>query len=455
MGWDPVAQLGGLVAQATTDAWTAMMLGLWDAGLWMLRLALSLMDGLLTPDLSTGGPAAAVYRTTFWLSAALAVLLAVAQLGLAAFRRDGQTLARLAVGVAQYGLVWVGWLGYAVLLLGACSGLTRALAAGLLDVTDWSSWQPLGGLELVDDVERGVATVLGLMGLLLWVGAVAHLLVMLTRAGALVVLAATAPVAAAGLVGDTGRAWFWKAFRWFHAAALTPVLMVLMLGVGVRLATDVAQGAADSAQAALAAAVPAVLLILMATFSPLVLFKLLAFTDPGTSSGAGMRAGLAAQGGVQGLLARGSGAGGSTAATTSAGGASAGEAAAGAATAGRFAAAGSALGPVGTAAAAALAVVHATGTRGAAIAADLTNQMGVGHGTYIPDFSATNPRLAQRDRDVPQVHGTDPTAPGPGGPGGTGGPGAGAGDADRAATGPPPRAAGTPGAAGGGEGDRR
>ena len=70
------------------------------------------------------------------------------------------------------------------------------------------------------------------MGLLLWLAAIGHLLVMITRAGALIVLAAMTPVAAAGLVGEAGRAWFWKSLRWFHAAAFTPVLMVLMLGVG-------------------------------------------------------------------------------------------------------------------------------------------------------------------------------------------------------------------------------
>ena len=46
---------------------------------------------------------------------------------------------------------------------------------------------------------------------------------MLTRGAALLVLAATNPIAAAGLVWEGGRAWFWKAFRWFHAAAFTPV----------------------------------------------------------------------------------------------------------------------------------------------------------------------------------------------------------------------------------------
>ena len=52
----------------------------------------------------------------------------------------------------------------------------------------------------------------------------------------------------------------------------------------------------------------------LGAFSPLALFKLLAFVDPGTSSGAAMRAGLVAEGGLQGLL-RGGSAGSSAAST--------------------------------------------------------------------------------------------------------------------------------------------
>ena len=58
------------------------------------------------------------------------------------------------------------------------------------------------------------------------------------------------------------------------------------------------------------------MLILVGCFAPLALFKLLAFVDPGTSSGAAMRAGLAAQGGLQGLL-RGDPAGETSAAASS------------------------------------------------------------------------------------------------------------------------------------------
>ena len=74
-----------------------------------------------------------------------------------------------------------------------------------------SAWQPWTGFSTADITQATVATVLGVMGFFLVFAAVAHLLVMLARAAALMVLTATNPIAAAGLVSDAGRAWFWKA----------------------------------------------------------------------------------------------------------------------------------------------------------------------------------------------------------------------------------------------------
>ena len=52
------------------------------------------------------------------------------------------------------------------------------------------------------------------------------------------------------------------------------------------------------------------------------------------------------------------------------------------------------------------------GSQGAALGADLTNQMGVGHNTYIPDFSGSRSRPGQRghsrDEDTPDINGSGP-----------------------------------------------
>ena len=399
--FNPFAGLAAGAGKLLADGWTAAMLGVWNAGLWLLRLVLGFTDSILTPDVSETGPGAWLYRVTFWLAGALLLIMAMVQLGTAVARRDGKSLARVAIGFAQFMVVWGGWLAYGVTFLAACSGLTRAMLQGLLKVSSWSEWEPWAPFSPADISDATVATVLGLMGLLLWIAAIGHFLVMLARAASLLVLMATTPIAAAGLVSDAGKAWFWKSLRWFHAAALSPVLMVLVLGVGVQFTTGVAVGLSDKLEMAVGTAVPGVILICVATVSPLALFKLLAFVDPATTSGAAMRTSLAAVGGVQGLLTGGgvtAGGGSSRAAATDQNGRSAGESGADDTTDGRFTSAiqagMSGFGAVGAAAAKGLGLVTAVGAAGTSIGSDSTNQMGAGHPTYPPDFSPAGRRAS-------------------------------------------------------------
>ncbi|WP_226963985.1 hypothetical protein [Nostocoides sp. F2B08] len=424
---DPFAALGSAAASVAADAWTVAMLSVWNAALWLLRVVLTIEDHFLTPQLTATGPMAGIYQVTFWIAGTLVLILLMVQLGIAAVRRDGQSLARVLIGAAQYVMVWAGWIVYAVAVLAAAGGLTKAVMRQLLDVDQLAAWQPWTAFSPEDITESMLATVLGMMGFFLLFGAVAHLLVMLTRAGALMILAATAPIAAAGLVWEGGRSWFWKTFRWFHAAAFTPVLMMLMLGLGVQVSNGVALGWADNLAAAIGSAVPAVLLIFIGAFSPLALFKLLAFVDPGTSSGAAMRAGLVAEGGLQGLLRGGSSSGSSAASTADDTGRSHGEASTEAATSQRAANAGGGMlatvgGAAGQVASRGLGIATTLGTTGASIGADLSNQMGVGHNTYIPDMSRSRAQNgAGKDTANPQVNGTEAG----GGEGGRGAGGAG------------------------------
>lgn len=437
--WDvmnPFDFLGDQIADAVTGVWTMMMMALWNTGLWVLRLEFSIIDALTTPDLSGDGPARSAYQVTFWLAGALVVVLLMIQLGTAAFRRNGESFARALIGTAQFGIVPVAWITYTVTLVTACGGLTKAMAKAMLGVDMLSQWRPWADFSPEDISDAVVATLLGLMGLLLWLAALGRLLVMIMRAIALLAIATTGPIAAAGLVWEGGRAWFWKAVRWLHAAALTPVVMMLILGIGVQVSNGVAAfvpGETDLAKE-VGTALPAILMILVSAFSPLALFKLLAFVDPGSSSGAAMRQGLSANGGIQNLLSRQGGS--SNASSAGSDGRAAGESAAEESTAGRFSAAGGGGAPAGAggsaasgggagasagagagagaggaaagsgagaaaaagvgavalpvgavlaAGAAAYGAMSRVGTQGAALVADLGNQAGVGHDVYHPD----------------------------------------------------------------------
>ena len=148
--------------------------------------------------------------------------------------------------------------------------------------------------------------------------------------------------------------------------------------------------------AAVGQAVIGTVLIIIGAFAPLVLFRLLAFVDPGTSSGQAFRASLDAAGGVAGLLGgRGqggqgeesSGGSGSATATSSDGASSQGEADAAAATQGRLA---SAMGPVGST----VGALSTAGQAAAAFGADVLGAAGVGH---PQPYFATPPNTQKQD----------------------------------------------------------
>lgn len=423
----PFDALGDVVGRATADAWTTAMLAIWEAGLFLLRIVLAFADLFLTPDLSPGGPGRDVYAYALWIALALVVIMTMVQLGVAAFKREGKSLARAAIGGGQFVVVCSGWFLYCATVIAACGALTRALMKALLGVNTWAGWDPLGGRDLQTITDAGVATVLGLLGLVLWIAAIGHALVYLARAAALLVLAATGPIAAAGLVSDAGRSWFWKSLRWFHAAALTPVLMVLVVGVGVQFSAGVAAHLADDTAKSIGTALPAVMLICVSAVAPLALFKLLAFVDPGTPSGASFRQGMALQGGLQGLLTGSSssgaaGAGGTTsAASADTSGRSAGELGAEESTGSRFNGATQSmvgmLGPVGAGLAAGLGALASAGAKGASLLADESNQSGVGHQTYGPDFSGA--RYGQANSLHPRGRNGSEDPDDPGDPDGT------------------------------------
>ncbi|SFE95569.1 hypothetical protein [Blastococcus tunisiensis] len=378
---NPFCAIGELAGAVVTDVWISAMTSLWEAGLWVLGLAFSVIDALTTPDLSADGPLGEVYPVTFGIGAAVAALMAMVQLGSAAVRRDGQTLGRVLIGLAQFGLVWAGYVGVAALLVTGVGGLTTGLLRGLLEIDSLAAFD--SSLSVERDLVNGtVATVLGMSSVfLLFPAAAGYLLLMLIREAALMLLAATSAISAGGLLAETSSAWFWKSLRWFIAALLISPLAVLILGVGVAITEGVVSGnGSTSSEAAIGMAVIGCLLILIGAVCPLILFRLLAFVDPGTSSGTAMRQSLAASGGVLGVLQGGrartdavsGGVAGSGAAARVTGGRAQGESTAEGVTGGRFAGAVRAL-------ATGSAQVGQLAAGAASAGSDLLSGAGVGH----------------------------------------------------------------------------
>ncbi|GAA4752779.1 hypothetical protein GCM10023328_40010 [Modestobacter marinus] len=374
---NPLNWLGDAASAAVTDVWTAAMVSIWSAGLWLLTLAFEVIDAFTTPDVSADGPMGAVLPTTLWLGASVAATMMFVQLTMALIRRDGQSLGRVLLGIGQFGLVWVGYLGVAAGLVAAAAGLSRGILQAMLQVDSLSAFDP-GSSWPREVVDATAATVLGLSSLLLLIPAsFFYLVISLVRAAALIILVATAPIAAAGLLNDSTKAWFWKSLRWFFSCLLIAPTAALVLGIGVQLSAGVVAGAGDSTAQAAGAAVIGAIMVAIGALCPLVLFRLLAFVDPGTASGSALRQSWGDAGGLSGVLSGGKQASGSGAAAQSGGdGRSQGEAAAEAQSASRL---GSMLGTVGSAVGASTVAAASVAHRAVDIASDVLGSTGVGH----------------------------------------------------------------------------
>ena len=382
---NPLDWLGGAVAGAAADGWKAAMIGLWSAGLWLLQLSFKIIDAFTTPDVSSTGPLAQVLPTTLWMGLFVVTLMMLLQLAVALVRRDGKSLGRIFAGILQFGLVWLSYLVVAGSLIVAAGGLTKGILHALLHIDSWSAFSASSSWpRSINDATA--ASVLGITSILLLIPAsFGYLLIMLVREAALVILIATAPITAAGLVNDTSKVWFWKSLRWFIASLLIAPAAALILGVGVSLSRGVVAGAGTSTVAAAGTAVVGCVLVAIGAVCPMVLFKLLAFVEPGTGSGAALRQSMTDAGGVSGLLTgKNTGASGMSAATQDDGsGRSAGEAAAETQTTSRTA---SVLGPVGSGIGAAMSMA----TRAADLSSDVLGSAGVGDPGYSRTFADNN-----------------------------------------------------------------
>ena len=354
---NPFHWLGSAAKEVAADGFTAMMMGLWSAAMWLLQTVFGLLDRFVTPNVQDPD-LRHLYEVTVWVSLVVALTIAFGQVGLAVIRHDGRSFGTLALGVVQYGLVLCGWIAGCGVLIAATAGLTSGLLHTLLDANDFSGYA--AGAGFVDQVSGTVeAATLGVCALFVLIPAsFGYLLIMMVRCATLLILTATLPIVAAGSLGEGTKAWLWKSVRWFLASCLTAPLLALVLGLGVQIAhagfpdaptgmgtattspgTESATRPADPApiqrpapaasagdqlDAERARGIPDTLaeetfetsdtaanvgmsvvgcvILLIGAFAPLALFRVLAFVDPGTASGASFRTAMSANGGVAGLI---------------------------------------------------------------------------------------------------------------------------------------------------------
>jgi type IV secretion system protein TrbL len=397
---NPLKWLGNEAKETLADGFTSMMMGIWSAGVWLLKTAFGLIDGF-TPNVADPD-LAKLYSVTLWIALVIALVMAFGQIGLAVLRQDGSGFGTLAAGVVQYGVVLSCWIGVCAGLISAASGLTEGILDTLLGVDSFSGYA--AGDGFVDTVSGTVqAATLGVCSLFILIpAAFGHMVIMLVRSAALLILTATMPIAAAGALSEGTKSWMWKSIRWFLACVLMEPLLALVIGMGTQFAwagmpdnetgdgsfiTDIASSANNVGMSVVGAVI-----MLVACFMPLVLFRLLAFVDPGTASGAAFRSTMDANGGVAGLVkgqragGGGEAAGSGAASETASDGRTASENGAEAETANRFQASTISKfgGKVGGLVGGAMEKTGNVAQTGASMGVDVLGQSGIGNQGYYP-----------------------------------------------------------------------
>ncbi len=283
--------LGGAAASVVGDALDAAGEKVWNVAASLLTGAFSTIDTYSSPNVDPRtGPLAGVLPTTLWVGGAVLLVLSFLQIGKAVVS-GGRGFATLAVGLGQYVLISAGGLTFLAVAVAASNGLASGLLQAGLHVDSWNAINDRNSVW-VNAAHGAGGSAMGLIGLICVLpAALGFLLEALIRHAAILVLAATMPILAAGLVFDATTRWFWTGLRWMVALLLLTPAVALVTVIGMQAAAGAAGAggqSSDLASSTLSMTVGGVVL-LVALLCPLVLFKLLAFLDPNTVSGGAVR----------------------------------------------------------------------------------------------------------------------------------------------------------------------
>ncbi|GEL26453.1 hypothetical protein PSU4_54070 [Pseudonocardia sulfidoxydans NBRC 16205] len=312
-----------LISSAFNTILDSIMQAIWSASVWLLRTALELVDGLLAFNTNlagadgrpaAGAPFSTVWPTLLWIAGAVALGLFFWQLAVTVLR-GGVGFWRVASGPVAFGVACALSLGVVTVLLGGADGLTQLLLqkglssdnfVGILDGAKLGKVFTDTPPDLGDQVDGSArSVVLGIVSVFGIIPAgIGYLLEMVFRQAVILVLVATLPITAAGLMTNTTSSWFWRALRWTIAAIVLKPALALVLVIGVNM---LAQPSGIGGLLAGAG------VLLVSLFCPLAVFRLLAFVEPGTAAGATFRSNLSSASGSSGSGSAGAADGGSSA----------------------------------------------------------------------------------------------------------------------------------------------
>jgi hypothetical protein len=268
--------VNGVLGSALDEA----MKGVWEAATGLMTSAFSVVDSFSTFTVDAhSGPVGAIWPTLLTVSTAIALGLFFWQLTLASLR-GGKGMMRAATGPFAYGIALAITVTGIAAALACADALTSLILSSGLNVTTFArAFTHTSVLGQVGNEAKAVA--LGLIGVFgVFPAALGWVLEIIWRQATILVLVATVPITAAGLLANSTASWFWRGLRWTIAAITVKPVLALVVVIGMSSLA----GATGPAGVLAGVAV-----LWVALISPMALFRLLAFVDPDTASGQAFR----------------------------------------------------------------------------------------------------------------------------------------------------------------------
>jgi len=277
---NPLDWAGCVAQQVAGSIWDSICSGFADAAAEMLKGFGAFFTGATTINLAGSGYAA-TFRLLLGAGAGVAVIVLCLQVGLSVLRRDGAGVARGIIGALQAGLAAAATVGVVQALLDAADSLTASIAggAGTYDSVGTRLYTVFTGGGAV--LAAPLLLIFGVAGILV---SLVLYLEMIARQAAIVVLVATSPIAMAGLLGDSTRAWWRKTATWLGMLITLKPVVAVIFAVALN-----ASGTASGLNGLLAA----LMTLAVAAFAWPALARLLSFTSAGSGGGAMAVAGMA------------------------------------------------------------------------------------------------------------------------------------------------------------------
>lgn len=272
--------IGDGISTLVSGSVDQFMKAIWEGCIWFLGQVFGFLDWLSTFSVSqTDGPIGQLWPTLVALSGVIALGLFFWQIT-AATVRGGRGMWHAATGTVSYGIALALTVTVVASLLAAADGMTQLiLAQGIQATTFTGAYQHIPFSQIAyDKVKPVVLGLIGLCGIL--PAAFGYALEMVFRQAAILVLVASVPITAAGLLARSTARWFWMTARWVLSAIILKPVIALVLVIGL--------GALSGAQGFMGL-LAGVAVLWVALVSPVALFKLLAFVDPATDTGAAFR----------------------------------------------------------------------------------------------------------------------------------------------------------------------